>query len=486
MTSGVIDEENGSRPSTDPRFVYPVLFLYLLLGAVLVVHHEAWRDEADSWLLARDATAGEIWDRLGYKGTPGLWKVVLAPFAKAGLPFETAGWVHLAIATLAAFVLLRFAPFSRLLKVLILFSYLLGYEYLAIARNYTIGILLLFILAALDDGRYERPAWYGLVLGLLANCSVHTLFIAAAVGLVFVIEAVRQDRLGRRVVVGLCVAVALGLVAVAQVWPPADGAHTGWVHATEWRAMRWSVSQSLFPGIRIGGLHWIALPVFGALLISLRSHARALSSFLLGWAGLLYVMTFKVVGGPRHFGIVFMLLLWALWVSDRDDRTRFRSLATRALASVLAVGVCTAAWYWTMEVRHPFSGARDMAEHLERTGLSRARIAVHLPATGSAVLAYLDERRTLWFPALDEEGSYMKWDRRYEAADRIPHDAIAATVRRADPQALLLFNRPLERPEEAGYRLLHVSSPDVFEKLDEVLYLYSPAGGEWGEVSDEK
>lgn len=479
MTAGNHEE----RPKASPRFVLPVLLLYAVLGAVLVAHHEAWRDEADSWLLARDASAGELWDRLGYKGTPGLWKAILVPFAKSGLPFETAGWVHLAMATAAAFVLLRYAPFSRSLKVLLLFSYLMGYEYLAIARNYAIGILLLFILAVLDHRRYDRPVAYGLVLGLLANCSVHGLFIAVAAGAVFLVEAVRHERLDRRVVVGLAVAVGFGLLAVAQVWPPADGAHAGWAHMTELRSLRWSVSQSLFPGIRIGGLHWVAFPLFAALVAAFRKHPRALATFALGWAGLLYVMTFKVVGGPRHFGIVFMLLVWALWVSADADRTRFRALTLRGLEVALAVGVITASWYWTMEIRYPFSGARDMAAYLDESGLSSKRIAVHLPATGSAVLAYLDEKRTLWFPALGEEGSYMKWDRRYEAADRIGHSSVAEDVRQEDPEALLLFNRPLEHPEGLGYSLLHVGGANVFEKLDEVFYLYAPTGG--GEQGDE-
>jgi hypothetical protein len=461
-------------PRASKRFVVAVLLLHVALGAVLAVHHEAWRDEGETWLFARDAAPGEFWGRLGYRGTPALWEVTLMPFARTGFPFQTAAVVHQIVAAAAALVLLRFAPFSRLIKVLLLFSYLLGYEYLAITRNYAPLVLLLFVLAWLDRDERDRPIAWGITLGLLANTSVHGLFMASAIGAGCLAEKVRNRQLGGRVAVGHAIAVGFGLLSVAQLWPPVDGAHSGLFYTTEWRAFRWSISQSLFPGLKISSLHWVAIPVFVLLLAAIARHRRALLTFLLGWAGLLYLLIFKVAGGARHFGLVFLLLVWALWISEDGSSDRIRTAALRSLTVVLGIGVLTAAHYWVVEIRHPFSGAKEMAAYLENEGHVTRQIAMHLPATGSAILAYLTEPRSFWFPALAAEGSYMKWDHGYEAADRIGYGYVAMMTRRQVPDALLLLNEPLDDPSRYGFTLEFATSSDVFEKTDEIFYLYRP------------
>ncbi|HYN43152.1 MAG TPA: hypothetical protein VE129_15350, partial [Thermoanaerobaculia bacterium] len=85
----------------DRRITLLVWVIWVLLVSFLALHHEPWRDEAETWLMARDASFGEILHRTGYLGTPVLWFAILFPFAKAGLPFETQAVLHLALAAAA-------------------------------------------------------------------------------------------------------------------------------------------------------------------------------------------------------------------------------------------------------------------------------------------------------------------------------------------------------------------------------------------------
>lgn len=62
------------------------LAILALVTTVLAAHHEQWRDEADGWLVARDASPGEILHLAGYAGTPTLWYFIQVPFAKAAPP----------------------------------------------------------------------------------------------------------------------------------------------------------------------------------------------------------------------------------------------------------------------------------------------------------------------------------------------------------------------------------------------------------------
>lgn len=72
-----------------------------------LVAHEPWFDEAQAWLLARDASLGELlFHRLRYEGHPPLWYLLLAVPAKLGLPYKTINLVSAAIAGVGVVLLL--------------------------------------------------------------------------------------------------------------------------------------------------------------------------------------------------------------------------------------------------------------------------------------------------------------------------------------------------------------------------------------------
>ncbi len=78
--------ETVSTLRRDPCFAG--LALYSLIVAGAIVRHEPWADEAQSWLLARDAGLIELWTRLlHYEGTTGLWQTLLHAAIRAGLPY---------------------------------------------------------------------------------------------------------------------------------------------------------------------------------------------------------------------------------------------------------------------------------------------------------------------------------------------------------------------------------------------------------------
>src|SRR5213078_1498857 len=86
LPSGLLARHGASRRMR--RWLAPAaLAAYAISVAVIELRHEPWRDEADCWLLARDADAVTFFHRMGLVGTPGLWHLVLVPFARIGLPY---------------------------------------------------------------------------------------------------------------------------------------------------------------------------------------------------------------------------------------------------------------------------------------------------------------------------------------------------------------------------------------------------------------
>ena len=135
---------------TDWRFTGVVAALYLVFLIWMHVHHEMWRDEIHAWSLARIAQGfGDLvtGDRR-YEGHPPLWFWYLRVWSwitpSRGAFRPPPSWPPSA----PRCCLLRYAPFPRYLKVLLLLLVLFGYEYTVMSRNYVLGWLFLCLFCA--------------------------------------------------------------------------------------------------------------------------------------------------------------------------------------------------------------------------------------------------------------------------------------------------------------------------------------------------
>ena len=68
------------------RILFCVFCFFLIFVSVF---HEPWFDEAQVWMIARDASLYELLFVIPhYEGHPALWSLLLAVPAKLGVPFE--------------------------------------------------------------------------------------------------------------------------------------------------------------------------------------------------------------------------------------------------------------------------------------------------------------------------------------------------------------------------------------------------------------
>jgi hypothetical protein len=468
------------------------LAVFVLLTTAVASYHEPWRDEADAWLMARDASIGDMLHIAGYAGTPILWYVIQAPLAKAGAPYAVQRYLHLVIASGAAAVLLFCAPFPFMVRLAVVFGYFLSFEYAVVARNYSSGILLCFSALSMDRQRLSWAPLYGLALGLAANASVHFAVFAMALVIPLGWHAM-QDGGDRRVWFG----VGLGLtgigLAVWQLWPPVDGQlPAGLFTRFEPFRIPEAISQAFAP--RAQEHEWrlvVGLAATGVVIGRLWHAPRAAVFFGLSCLGLGYVFVFKYASGVHHYGLFFIAVVMALWLAEEASH-RVRASTSRlwerafsiAMLMMLLPSLYIATRVWTREVKYAFSESVDMARFIQASHLDQARIAAH-PPMGS-VLALLP-RRTFWYPALGGEASYMRWDARYRTGWLMPLDAAVVLMKEqcpgwGDPRdpVLLLVNTPLSNAEAEGYRLLYSTPGRPWLVEDETFYLYAPTSFDSG------
>ncbi|MDW8274381.1 MAG: hypothetical protein RMJ53_09155 [Chitinophagales bacterium] len=188
--------------------------IYAAIIFYVTAHHEPWRDEAQSWLIARDNSIGSLFAYLPNEGHPPLWYLLLMPFSKLGLPYFTANIIHNVIAVSFAWLLLFKIRLPRWLSASILFSYFFLYEYAVIARNYSMVALLLAFAGTLYPKRFEKPFWYALVIFLLFQTNILAFCVGAGLGLLFLWDMIELKNFKWKNFAALGVMAAGGLAMI--------------------------------------------------------------------------------------------------------------------------------------------------------------------------------------------------------------------------------------------------------------------------------
>jgi hypothetical protein len=175
------------------RIRFLLFGLWLTAAGALAWRHVVWRDEARALSIA---IQGEDWIAmlrgLHGEGHPALWYFLLrAVHAIAGRP-EVLAFVALAVAAAAAWLIVWRSPFPRPLIGLILVSHFFIYDFSATARNYGIGMLILFALAVAYPRCRRQGVGLGALLFLLANTNVIATLLTGAFLLFWFVEILEE------------------------------------------------------------------------------------------------------------------------------------------------------------------------------------------------------------------------------------------------------------------------------------------------------
>lgn len=174
-----------------------IIFIIFILFVLLIgVNHEPWTDEAQSWIIARDASIKEIvWDISRYEGTFPLWFLTLKLFISFGLDYEHIYIVPIIISTLGLIVFLKKVEAPKYVKILLPFTYYIFYQYTVIARSYCYLFLAFSLLCITYKKRRENPFKYILLLIFMSFISMHGMLIACGLGVTFLIEIIREKNI---------------------------------------------------------------------------------------------------------------------------------------------------------------------------------------------------------------------------------------------------------------------------------------------------
>ena len=185
----------------DRRTVWMAIFTagYLALSAVKIARHQMWRDELQSWSLARSSSSlGQLISRVRYEQHAPGWYVLLWVISRfTSSPDAVQGLLFVLVVVTVIYVV-WVAPFPIPLRFCLLFGYFLVFEYSTIGRPYILDFLL-GVVGAEFVRRRRFSGWFALTLvGLILFDDAYGSIIAVAlVSAAFCTRIPRLQKQGR-------------------------------------------------------------------------------------------------------------------------------------------------------------------------------------------------------------------------------------------------------------------------------------------------
>lgn len=354
--------------------------LVALVQSYLILAHVPWRDEAQAYLLATQPSLSDLFASLHYEGHPALWHLLVRAAAMIAPSLFALKLVQLPIALATAAIVWFRAPFGPWLRLGLLTSYFLLFEYGVIARSYGLGAFLLFAFLAL-----RASLWRWAILALMANVSVHLMLLSAVlVATPFLGEPrSRWPKLDARLAAGVGLWAAACVAALATLWPAPDARPAvsllPEIPMNMMMALHWA-SASVMPGLRQWGIGleapaslWLGAAVALIGVAALAARPR-LAAIWLGFYCLLMSLSILVYPAyGRHVGLWVLLLVALLWIAAEDHGVKPGFLARAWIGALSAAGLIFSA----QALSTPFSSGDMAAQWLASNHLDERMICAY-------------------------------------------------------------------------------------------------------------
>lgn len=450
----------------DTLFNCAVLIVYSLLTFIAVLHHEAWRDEAQTWLLVRDLNLTELFSKLSTQGHLCLWYVILFPVVKLGLPYFSMQIIHWLLVVFTASVFLFKAPLNKFIKVFFLLSYYMLFEYGVVATDYILTILFLFLIAASYPSRFINPKRYALLILLLCNCHILGFGAALALMLIYFIEC-RRNKINNSFI-PLIIMMCGAVLTVLQLLPAANAmvdatVPTGYLPHINSEA-GWTILTSVKNAFIPITANYIELktPLFFficlcLLFVSLIKRKNVLFILLISLAWIFYVFVTKVSGYWRYDGMILVCIIFCLWIKQfSPDKENYLSTLlgnkinyavvettfTIFLVLCLIVNSVFGISGIKKEYTSNYSGATEMATFIKQHNLEGNEIATY-QCWSVSVAAYLPKTK-LWSVEIQKYQSFMITDSVFIRNENLSYREIMNRIKeKYKTETLLLVGEPL-------------------------------------------
>lgn len=344
----------------------------VVLQLSLIWSHVAWQDEWQALQIAASSpTLASLAEHLRYEGHPPLWYIFLRVIAFAvgsDLALKIAATL---CALITIFIVFSFTNHPLWLRLCVLLSEPILFEFNTISRGGSLGIMIIFAVV-----RFWNNRAFWVLIGLLPL----TDFLFGVVSIVFL--SIRWREIFHWRIVPWFIS---GVVAAISVIPPSDIVPALHPSSLYWDVLGWAArtGQLIFPfQPRWNAFYSINAYILPILLL-LSYYQLPLFEKLLFYVFLFITLLFSILIYPlllRHLMIILVLFL-ALTL-----RREMTTLVRVWIVGLACLGIATA----TLNFLLPFDSAPKMASIIRQKGWENAPWVGAPQSVPQAVFAELD------------------------------------------------------------------------------------------------
>lgn len=389
-------------------FPYIWIFIFSAFSILLIIRHEYWEDEVVSWLFASEANNFKelIFNLKADSSHPYLWFIllyVLSHYISSNI--EIMKVLHLAISIISAFLILKFFPFNKIIKVLTIFSYLLFYEYSIISRNYALGVLLIIIFCIIYKDKKKNFLFIVIILFLLGQVNIFTFIISIGLTITFLIELI-LDKKSLNIHIGkflfFSIIIIGGFLFFIQIKYRFEIVSSGKNSLFFLKSLNGFKEDFYRISRGIIGAYFqmptIQLNFFNSnFLVDVLFKKNYFLTYTLGFV--LFVLPFFIIKkrfiffyffsfliiiliplyfykcGTRHFGHYFLLFLTIIWIQNYSTNDNFVIKIKKErnylmliifLNIILTVSILGSVVSFYFDYKYPFSAGKNVASYIKR------------------------------------------------------------------------------------------------------------------------
>ena len=429
-----------------------ITLVFMCVTLFGVWHHEVWRDEVQSWLIAANAHSfAELFENCRYEGHPMLWHSILYLLSRCTDSILAMQLLSVGIVSGAVFLFCLYSPLSRFQQTLFVFGFYPVFQYCILSRSY--GFIFLGVVAYLCiQNRHPQSVWSWFLLALMANTAATGCVLACCfAATVFVTEWLN----GKSIVTILqtyfkhILVLTIGLsVAAWQIYPEADNVlspgfslerlrvvfsqlHDSYTYIAYWpNITHWST-------VFMRDVHWLDLGIsLAVMMVFIRLFAVHKSVLFFYVSGTIAITLFLTVSGmfsARFIGHFYLILIAAYWFASESQQPERRKPLEGMMTVILVCQCITGFGLLYSDYTKPFSNAEKAAQYIRNQHLDSYPVTGAIDYTLSPISYWL--HKPLYYQETQANGTFIVW------SNKRNHPVTPETLRQQTDSLVQLYDK---------------------------------------------
>ncbi len=376
---------------------FAIIIVFVSLSFFVSMHHEPWADEANPWLIARDASIPDLFKvYLHSEGHPSLWYLILKFFQFCGLKYTNFYLIPILFSTIGLVIFLFKSNFKLYLKILFPFTYFIFYQYTIVARGYCLILPLLSLIAWIYPKRYDKPYLFSILLILLLNLEAYTYILSGCIFILYLYDYIKlvkkKEKPKKSYLISLIILSFSFIITAIYTFPSGN-------YSIDHRGSGYFLSDSLITSFHYPGIikYFATLLIIPIIYITYEKYGSKRKIIELA------IFTLPIIGffifkyyNLWHLGIIFEVFIFLLWIHEFNDIKVFNYLLLITFAIQLSWSVASINY----DLKNNYSSGKTVANFIKKYNYKEMNIYA---------LSYYEVSINPYF----NQNIFKNWDQEY-------------------------------------------------------------------------